>query len=159
MMILLPFLLSFDSLFASFVLGVPRVGPSRQIKLAAAFGVCDGVASLIHGALNLPTGYMMWPDSHQFHLAVGFFLVAVSLACLLGTPKLFGCSMMWTVPVVLSIDNLVAPGVERFSVGSVCLVIIASSSMSLVGFRLGTLLGDFARKVTSQPVFFRNLAP
>ena len=45
--ILLGLALSFDSFQASMVLGTMRPGAASQIRLALAFGVCDGIAPLL----------------------------------------------------------------------------------------------------------------
>jgi hypothetical protein len=156
---LLPFVLSLDSLFASFALCAFRVERSRQLKLAVAFGICDGLATLIRGAFDLPGGNVSWVTSHQFHVTVGAYLVAVLLVLLFEATKPFGTRLLWTVPVVLSIDNLVGPSFTPTSFGFVTLVVFASASMSLVGFRLGTLLSGFAHNIVSQRAFVRRLAP
>jgi hypothetical protein len=159
MIIFLPFLLSLDSLFASFALCASRVERSRQMKLAVTFGICDGVASLIRGTFDLSTGSVSWVTSHQFHVAVGTYLIAVFLVWLFEAAKPFGSPLLWTVPVVLSIDNLVGPSVEPISLGSVTLVVVASASMSFVGFRLGTFLAGITHNAASQPAFLRRLMP
>ena len=45
--ILLGVALGFDSFQASMALGTMRPGAARQIRLALAFGLCDGVAPLL----------------------------------------------------------------------------------------------------------------
>jgi hypothetical protein len=159
MMILLAFLLSVDSLLASSALCISRVEPGRQIKLAVAFGVSDGAASLIRGVLDLHAGNVLWVNSHTFHLALVLYLFAVYLAWLFVAGKTVGAPFLWTIPVVLSIDNLFGPSVTSVSLGSITLVVIASASMSLLGFRLGIFLAHVAGKLSGQDAFFRRQAP
>jgi hypothetical protein len=159
MMILLAFLLSVDSLLASSALCISRVGPGRQIKLAVAFGVSDGAASLIRGVLDLHGGNVSWANSHTFHLALVLYLLAVYLAWLFEAGKTVGAPFLWTIPVVLSIDNLFGPTVAPVSFGSIAVVVFASASMSLLGFRFGTFLAHVAGKLLRQQAFFRRQTP
>jgi hypothetical protein len=158
MAILLPFLFSLDSLFASFVLGGSRaVERSRQMKLALAFGVCDGAASLVRGAVGPQTGAASWLASRPFHIAFVTYLIVVFLVWFLETAGPLRSPLLWTLPVVLALDNLAGPGVP-FSVSSAGLVILASASMSLAGFQLGSVLGGFARNI-GLPTGMRRVAP
>jgi hypothetical protein len=159
MAILLPFLFSLDSIFASFVLGGSRIiERSRQMKLALAFGVCDGVASLVRGALGPRTGVVSWLASRPFHIAFVTYLIVVFLVWVLETAGPLRSPLLWTVPAVLALDNLAGPGLP-FSMGSAGLVVLASSSMSLVGFRLGSVLAGFARNMGIQRTGFGRVAP
>jgi hypothetical protein len=157
MTIFLPFLLSLDSLFSSFALGALRVERNRQVRLAVAIGLCDAAASCLHAAWKLSLENANWPESSEFRFAVGLYLFFVYLTCFLAASKPFPSSLMWTVPFVLSIDNLVSPSVSPISPGSVLLLACASSSMSLVGFRIGTSLGDMVRKIASERMMFRRV--
>ena len=154
MIILLPFLFSLDSLFASFVLGACRVERTRQMKLALAFGLCDGVASLIRGALGPAGGNVSWVTSPQFHVALSTYLIAVILVWFFGAAKWFRSPMLWTVPVVLGLDNLAGPLVAPLSLASVTWIAVASVSMSLAGFRLGAFV---AHNVGLQWPFIRRV--
>src|SRR5436309_1906056 len=66
MAILLSLLFSIDSLFASLVLGVSGIERGRQRELVIAFGVCDGVASLIGAVFASPREYVAWVASNEF---------------------------------------------------------------------------------------------
>jgi len=157
MTILLPFLLSIDSLLASLALCIARVEPRRQIKLAIAFGACDGAASLIRCLFNVTAGNVPLVNSHWFQLGMGLYLLAVYLVCLFKAAIAFRSPFMWTVPLVLSIDNLAGPQISPVSAGSVALVALASASMSLVGFRLGTFLAHMVSRLAPNRAFFRRL--
>jgi hypothetical protein len=159
MAVLLLFLFSVDSLFASLALGVSRVARARQLTLALAFGVGDALASLLRSVLAPPTIDSSWLTTPQFRLAAGIYLLAVFAVWLFRATKPIGSPLLWTVPIVLSIDNLLGPGLQPFAASSVILVAFASTSMSLVGFRLGALLRDFPRYITSHRAFLRRSIP
>ena len=159
MAIVLPVLFSLDSIFASFVLGSSRtIERSRHIKLALAFGVCDGVASFVRGAFGPRTGVVSWVASRPFHFAFVTYLIVVLLVWILETAGPLRSPLLWTLPVVLALDNLAGPGLP-FSMGSASLVVLASSSMSLAGFRLGTALAGFARNIGFERTGLGRVAP
>lgn len=153
------FLLSLDSLFASLLLGVSRVEPARQRKLVLAFGACDGIASFIGGTLGPPGAHISWFASHQFHVVVGVYLAAVFLTWVLNATKSIGSPLLWTIPVILSIDNLVAPAAVPVTLPAVVIIALASASMSLIGFRVGTLSAALARCLASQRMVLRRSIP
>jgi hypothetical protein len=159
MIIFLAFVLSLDSFFASFALGAFRIERSRQIKLAVTFGICDGVASLIRGAVDFPIRNVSWLTSHQFHVTICAYLIAVFLVCLFEAVKPFGRTLLWTVPVILSIDNLVGPNAAPTSLGFVALAALVSASMSFAGLRLGTFFAGIAYNIASQRSFLRRVTP
>jgi hypothetical protein len=159
MAVLLPFLLSLDSLFASLALAVFRVDRTRQVRLALAFGICDAFASLLRSSLGPPTTKSFWLESPQFRVALGVYLLAVFSVWIFRVTRPFGSQLLWTIPVLLSIDNLLGPGQEPFTASSAILVAFASASMSLVGFGLGTFLTDMAHHVTSHWAFLRRSIP
>jgi hypothetical protein len=149
-------LLSLDSLFASLVLGVFRVERARQMKLALAFGACDGTASYLGGALGPPGARISWLASHHFRLVVGMYLAAVVAAWLFRATKRIGSPLLWTVPVILSIDNLLTPAFAPMTLSSVILTALASASMSLIGFKLGTFLATIPGDMVSVKPFLRR---
>jgi hypothetical protein len=148
MLIYLPILLSLDSLVAALALSVFRIERKRQIHLAIAFGVCDGLASLIR-SLIAPQGNVGWLDSPILHRAVGGYLALVCVVWVFAAARPLTSSLLWTVPVVLSLDNLIGPGVEALSLGSVAAVAVGSAALSLLGFRLGSLAAEMAWKTWS----------
>lgn len=126
-------LLGCDSLVAAAALG-PLARGRRRWVLAAMFGGCDGLATLVGavGLFRLP------------HLAVG--LVPVAIAC-------YGCYLlavsawarrvgrlgMFVTPVLLSLDNLVTGGADGagFSARQAPVVALISCLLALVGLLLG----------------------
>jgi hypothetical protein len=159
MIIFLPLVLSLDSFFASFVLGAFRIERNRQIKLAVTFGICDGVASLIRGVFDFSTRNVSWITSHQFHVTICAYLIAVFLVCLFEAVKPLGSTLLWTVPVILSIDNLVGPSAAPTSLGFVALAALVSVSMSLAGLRLGAFFAGIAYNIASRRSFLRRVTP
>jgi hypothetical protein len=159
MAVLLPFLLSLDSLLASLALGVLRVDRTRRLRLAVAFGICDAFASLLRSSLGPPTTKSLWLELPQFRLALGVYLLAVFSVWIFRVTRPFGSRLLWTIPILLSIDNLLGAGQAPFTASSVILVAFASASMSLVGFGLATFLADMTRHVTSHWAFLRRSIP
>lgn len=126
-------LLGCDSLVAAAALG-PLARGRRRWVLAALFGGCDGLATLVAavGLFRLP------------HLAVG--LVPLALAC-------YGCYLlavsawarrvgrlgMFVTPVLLSLDNLVTGSADTagLSARQAPVVALTSCLLALVGLILG----------------------
>jgi hypothetical protein len=159
MAILVPFLLSLDSLFASLALGVFRVDRARQLRLALAFGICDAFASSLRSSLGPLTTKSFWLELPQVRLALGVYLLAVFFVWIFRVTRPLGSRLLWTIPILLSIDNLFGPGQVPFTFSSAILVAFASASMSLVGFGLATFLTDMAHHVTSHWAFLRRSIP
>ena len=131
----------------------------RQRKLVIAFGVCDGLASLIGGVFASPRGDVAWLASNEFHMALGVYLIAVFILGIFQSAKSLPPPLWWTVPVALSLDNLVAPGVSPFSFSSLVLVAFASSAMSAVGFVFAAFLVAIARKRGTRHAFLGRVTP
>jgi putative Mn2+ efflux pump MntP len=143
--ILLGFALGMDSFRASLGLGASGLGAARSIRIAMAFGVCDGVAPLVGLALGRATaaGVSSWSE-----------LVAPVLLIGSGAYVLFrrleeddgpdrGGWVVLGLPLCLSLDNLVA-GIGLGTLGppvvpSALVIGVISGAMSLVGLRLGRL--------------------
>jgi len=115
-------LFSLDSLLFCLAAGpLLRDWPSR-LRLAFAFGLCDGAASLIGPALPLPE-----PPAFALYLGAAF---------LLGLAAVRRRGILYGVPVILSLDNLAG----YLDAGDAILAGIASSALALLGLAIGGLL-------------------
>ncbi len=146
--ILLGIALGFDSFQASIALGTIRPGAARQIRLALAFGLCDGVAPLLGLSVG-PTLVKLlstWAGVLGPVLLVGYglyqFLIPRDARD--DDPDRIGWEALG-IPVFLSLDNLVAGfalGMTRLPIVPTAAAIGAISGlMSLAGLRCGVLIG------------------
>jgi hypothetical protein len=145
-----PLLLSIDSLLAAFALSGVRYEPYGRTKMVLMFGICDGLASLIRGAVDLRTGELSWMDSPQFHWVVVFYTIVICFTWVFVAARHFSSRLCWTVPVALALDNLVCTTPSAVSVGSVASAAFASVLMSLFGFLLGNVIADRRLTVSRQ---------
>jgi putative Mn2+ efflux pump MntP len=146
--ILLGVALGFDSFQASMALGAMRPGAARQIRLALAFGLCDGFAPLLGLSVGptLMNLLSTWAGVLSPALLVGYGLYQFLIPR--GTrdddPNRGGWVALG-IPVFLSLDNLVAGfalGMTRLPIGPTAAAIgTISGLMSLAGFRCGALIG------------------
>ena len=143
--ILLGLLLGLDSFRASLAMGAAGLGVAHVIRVAFAFGVCDGVAPLIGLAMGQTTTVCISP----WTVLVGPVLLIGS-----GTYVLFkrlddesrppeGGWAILGMPLCLSLDNLVA-GVGLGALGtpvipSAAVIGVLSALMALTGLLLGRL--------------------
>jgi putative Mn2+ efflux pump MntP len=146
--ILLGVALGLDSFRASLALGTMNPDAGRRLRLALAFGVCDGVAPLLGLALGPSLRGLLsaWAGVLGPTLLVGYGLY--SLITPRGTgdadPERDGWVALG-IPLFLSLDNLVA----GFALGIMQMPIAASAAaigaisglMSLAGLRCGALIG------------------
>jgi hypothetical protein len=96
-------LLGLDSLIVCLAIGLIVDGRSR-FKLAALFGVADGVAFLVGAGLGL----QLFSEGASMALTTGM-LVAFALYLLVvaaGTQRVVGRWTVWALPAVLVFDNL-----------------------------------------------------
>jgi len=128
------FLLSLDSFFASFALGSVGIKRTRYIPMAVAFGLCDGVASLIGTAFGHRSFLWMAKNGLVFDVVTCLVLIFVALRSRKGRSG--GSRFPWAAPVVLCLDNLASPGFFLSSFASVVVFILVSSFVSLLGFEL-----------------------
>jgi hypothetical protein len=130
------FLFSFDSFFASFTLAAFGMKRSRYIPMALAFGLCDGFASLVGMAFGVGHRGVTWMVRNDmvFDVVTCLVLACVILRSRKGRTE--GSRLVWTAPVVLSLDNLANLYSLSFSYGSVVVFTVVSSSLSLLGFEL-----------------------
>jgi len=96
-------LLGLDSLIVCLAIGSIVDGPSR-LKLAALFGVADGLAFLVGAGL----GWQLFSDGKAAVLTSGI-LVALALYLLVvaaGTRRVVAHWPVWVLPFALTVDNL-----------------------------------------------------
>jgi hypothetical protein len=109
-------LLGLDSLIVCVAIG-PLVNKGSRLKLAAAFGVADGVAFLVGAGL----GWQLFSDGASAVLVSGM-LVALALYLLVvaaGTRRAAAASWpVWILPAALVFDNLTYGLIGDHAVGS-----------------------------------------
>jgi putative Mn2+ efflux pump MntP len=148
-------LLSIDSFVVSFALGTCRVTRRQENRLAVAFGVCDGVAWLIgcwlQGILASKIGSVLEWGGPAFVLmySIVVLLMARMGRSLSNLGSRRGQLMLFALPLVMSLDNLVAP-ISSAATGSpvagAAVVGLVSGLASLCGFRAGALASTAIRR-------------
>jgi putative Mn2+ efflux pump MntP len=148
------FLLSLDSLLVGAALGPSACTRTQRWTLAGAFGVCDGLASLL-GSWLAPRDAASWPWCEWAGpLAVGGYGCFLLLLALWGRDALAasrGGRARWLpflLPVALSLDNLVF-GIERGGVVSLSpdtavILGVLSGALAAAGLGLGAFLSRLA---------------
>ena len=107
-------LLSIDSVLVSFALGACRIERQQRDRLAAAFGVFDGAASLIGLLLGVSLASKLALFGHWAGPAlVGAYAVIMLVLARLGRTMVDsgsrrGIQMLYVFPLVMSLDNLAA---------------------------------------------------
>lgn len=146
--ILLGIALGFDSFQASMALGTIRPGAARQVRLALAFGLCDGVAPLLGLSIG-PTLVRIlstWARVLGPALLVGYglFQFVIPRGARDDDPGRAGWVTLG-IPLFLSLDNLVAGfalGMSRLPIVPTAAAIgTISGLMSLAGLRCGAVIG------------------
>jgi hypothetical protein len=143
-------LLGIDSLIACLAVGALVDGRSR-LRLAALFGIADGVAFLIGAGL----GWTLLSEGASEALEVGT-LVALGLYLLVvaaGTRQVAAHWPVWALPLALVFDNL-AFGVVGDHAGSV----LQQAGEQALSSSLLALVGLLAAAALS-PVLTRRAAP
>jgi hypothetical protein len=127
-------LLGLDSLIVCLAVGVIVDGRAR-LKLAALFGVADGVAFLVGAGLGL----QLFSDGASTALASGV-LVVLALYLLVvaaGTRPFAARWTVWALPAVLVFDNLTYGLLGEHAAGSVFeqagAQALSSAALALVG--------------------------
>jgi putative Mn2+ efflux pump MntP len=115
--------LGIDSFIACLAIGALPVTAWQAMRLAAAFGVCDATATLI-GWL-LPHAIPTFDD----------WVLYLICAALIGTAARNSRRFLYLVPVVLSLDNLVAGAPVSAAPG----LAVSSAAMALAGLLLAGL--------------------
>jgi hypothetical protein len=144
-------LLGLDSLIVCLAIGALVDGRSR-LKLAALFGVADGVAFLVGAGL----GWQLFSDGASALLTTGM-LVALALYLLVvaaGTRQVAAHWPVWILPAVLVFDNLTYGLVGDHAAGSVFqqagAQALSSALLALVGLLAAAAL---------RPVIVHRAAP
>jgi putative Mn2+ efflux pump MntP len=130
------FLLSLDGFFASLALGAFGIKRTRYIPMAVAFGLCDGVASLIGTAFGVGHRSFLWMTKNGLVFDVVTCLVLIFVALRSRKGRSDGSRFAWAAPVALCLDNLASPFLFPSSFASVVVFILVSSFLSLLGFEL-----------------------
>lgn len=146
--ILLGMALGFDSLQASMALGALRPCAARQVRLAVAFALCDGIAPLLGLSVG-PTLVRLlsaWAGVLGPALLIGYGLHQFVIPRGAGDddPDRSGWVALG-IPLFLSLDNLVAGfalGMWRMPIIPTAAAIGAISGlMSIAGLRFGATIG------------------
>jgi hypothetical protein len=127
-------LLGLDSLIVCLAIGLIVDGRSR-LKLAALFGVADGLAFLVGAGL----GWQLFSDGAATVLTLGM-LVALALYLLVvavGTQRVAARWPVWVLPAVLIFDNLTYGLLGDHAAGSLVqqagVQALSSALLALVG--------------------------
>jgi putative Mn2+ efflux pump MntP len=141
-------LLSIDSILVSFALGACRIERQQKDRLAVAFGICDGAASLFGLLLGVSLSSTLALFGHWGGPALlGASAVIMLVLARLGRPMADsgsrrGIQILYLLPLVMSLDNLAA-SFALVHAGSplACAIVIGSVSGlgSICGFRAGEL--------------------
>jgi manganese efflux pump family protein len=144
-MIFLGLVLGLDSFRASLAMGSSGLGAARKVRIALAFGVCDGVAPLVGLALNRATIVYIasWSELIAPALLIGFGAYVLLKRLEDEHGELNGGWAILGVPLFLSLDNLVA-GFGLGTLGppvvlSAIVISALSGAMSVAGLALGRL--------------------
>jgi putative Mn2+ efflux pump MntP len=141
-------LLSIDSVLVSFALGTCRLERRQTDRLAAAFGLLDGAASLIGLLLGFSLSSKLVLFGHWAGPAlVGAYAVIMLMLARRGrsmadSGSLRGIQMLYVFPLVLCLDNLAASFAlvhAASPLASAAVIGIVSGLGSLCGFRVGEL--------------------
>jgi putative Mn2+ efflux pump MntP len=155
-------LLGIDSLVVSVAIAPLFTSRSTRVALALLFGVCDGAATLIGGALGFRfSGPLAGDVASAVLAAYGLYLLIVvwwGWRTLARWP-------VWLMPVLFSLDNL-AYGIKARNAGydlgqEAVLFAVSSALMSLIGFTLGAILArrtGGARSVVTGPLLIAAAA-
>jgi putative Mn2+ efflux pump MntP len=162
----LALLLGLDGLIVCGALGPVRLGPARRLRLAACFGLCDGLAVFLGSALHVELAAKSFGGIAWFApLAVGAYGVYVlylgwrTCAAAAGTDYPPGAWLMYGLPACLSLDNLVAGA----AVGGAGLPVVlaaglsgcVSGLMALAGLWAGEAIG---KRLPARPALAGGVA-
>jgi hypothetical protein len=146
-------LLGLDSLIVCLAIG-PIVEPRSRVKLAAMFGVADGIAFLVGAGLGL----RLLSDGASTVLTTGL-LVAMGLYLLVvatGTRQVSARWPVWVLPIALVFDNLTYGLVGDHAAGSLFAhageQALSSATLALVGLVAGALVPVMQRRADANRV-------
>lgn len=146
-------LLGLDSLIVCLAIG-PLVEPRSRLKLAALFGVADGMAFLVGAGL----GVRLLSDGASTVLTTGL-VVAMGLYLLVvaaGTRQAAARWPVWVLPIALVFDNLTYGLVGDHAAGSLFAhageQALSSATLALVGLVAGALIPVVQRRADANRV-------
>jgi hypothetical protein len=146
-MILVPVALSWDSLFASTIIGFSGVDRSRRIGFAVAFGAFDAAASWMARYPAMLHGWFAWLISPHFSLFLWSYLIAIGCLPWIVHPRARRLAL-YSLPILLSLDNLASPTTNTCWLSLVAIG-VTSTAMSAIGFALAGPLETSFEKVRS----------
>jgi putative Mn2+ efflux pump MntP len=123
-MFILALRLAIDSFVACLAIGLQRLSWHERLALAASFGLCDGMASSL-GSLHLHAIPGMFP-----------FTAYIFCAYVLGRAAAMSRPLLYLLPTILSIDNLLSAD----STGTSPIIGLTSAAVALLGLSLGGAL-------------------
>lgn len=139
--------LSLDSFAASFAIGSLTRSAQYHRSLALSFAFCDGLASWLGAAQELPHAFVTWIGWFGPVLAVGYalYVVALALVASRASPSKDRPWLLFGLPICLGLDNLVTGAATQSSAAAAALSAIAfgaaSGAAALAGISLGTKIG------------------
>jgi manganese efflux pump family protein len=143
--IFLGVVLGLDSFRASLAMGSSGLGAARGVRIAVAFGICDGIAPLVGLALNQATAAYVasWSELIGPVVLIGFGVHVLLRKLEDENGEDENGWAVFGVPLCLSLDNLVAGfGLERLGppvVPSAIVIGLLSGMLALAGLTLGRL--------------------
>jgi hypothetical protein len=117
-------LLGLDSALCCLAVGAIMPSVRQRLGLALAFGLCDGIASIAGSMLASPFAE---PSDAAIYLCC---------AAVLGLAARYWRPLVFALPVLMSIDNLVSGG----NPGDAFLNVATSAALALVGLHMGVLV-------------------
>jgi len=132
--LLAPLLTSLDSLLGSLALGPYIASGRRRIGLACAFGICDALATGVGARLG-----PMWLSAGAADVMCRALIIsyATVVFTFLGSrwrQRESSSWLIWTIPVLMSFDNLLETRPGSLATISIC--VVCSACASWLGFRL-----------------------
>jgi putative Mn2+ efflux pump MntP len=154
-------LLGLDSAIVSAAVGATGIDRPRQNRLAAAFGLCDGVASLIGFYLigsvvaGRFEGLAHWVGPAA---VAGYALLVLATArsarAIVLTTVARRAGLLYLLPLLMSTDNLFCSSSMVHGappLASAAILGIVSGLESVCGFRLGALISAGFHKLGDRP--------
>jgi hypothetical protein len=151
-------LLGIDSLIACFAIGA-LVDRGSRLRLAALFGTADLVGFLVGAGLGWQiAGGMTGALTTGILLGLGAYLVVVAA----GTSRVAASWTVWTVPWVLTLDNLAYGVVGDHSAGALlqdgAQQALSSSVMALAGLLVAVMLARVLPAMVGRSTRFAGVA-
>lgn len=151
---LLSLALSWDSFLVGLVDGCTDLSRTSRRSVALLFALCDGAAVAI-GLFAITSPAAPGPFLRFGHVVEGWWLlpwlllVLVAVQRLIERPSLKLGWLIYLVPVLLSLDNLVAgPAFARLGISPILCVVsaaVVSAALFIAGAACGTMMRTHAR--------------